>query len=74
VLDELSVASDIRAALLGEGGILGDIFNCALAYESGDWKRVRACAEHLRIAEASLPNIYRSAVLHAGDIFKVAAA
>ena len=74
VLDELSVTSDIRAALLGEDGVLSDIFKCTLAYENGNWEKVRECASKLRMEEAKLPEIYRSAVMQAGEVFKMASA
>jgi c-di-GMP-related signal transduction protein len=73
VLDELPVSSDIRAALLGNEGGLSEIFKCTMAYENGNWEKAFECASKLSVEEAELPEIYRSAVMQAGELFRMAA-
>jgi len=38
LIEGLPLAENIRAALIRREGELGEILNCVLAYESGDWK------------------------------------
>jgi len=39
-LNQLPLAEKIRAALLAREGILGEVLNCAIAFERGDWDTV----------------------------------
>jgi EAL and modified HD-GYP domain-containing signal transduction protein len=71
VLEELSVASDIRDALLGEDGLLGDIFHCTLAYESGNWEQVSELSGKLKLDQSHLPGIYRLALIKATEFSKI---
>lgn len=41
VIKDLPLSDNITFALLKREGILGDILNCATAYESGNWKEAR---------------------------------
>jgi c-di-GMP-related signal transduction protein len=74
VLEELCVTREIRTALLDEEGVLGEIFKCTLAYESGNW--IEACerAAKFRMKPTQLPGIYRTAVSHASEVFRMALA
>jgi c-di-GMP-related signal transduction protein len=67
VLEELVVANHIKAALMGEEGLLGDIFKCTLDYENGNWEQVSMWAAKLRLDEVRLPQIYRAAVAKANE-------
>jgi EAL and modified HD-GYP domain-containing signal transduction protein len=40
LLERLPLAPELRAALLGREGPLGEILSSTLAYERGDWERV----------------------------------
>ena len=41
VVERLPLASELRAALLEHRGTIGEALACTLAYERGDWGRVR---------------------------------
>ena len=74
ILEELSITREIKNALLGEHGLFGEIFKCALAYESGNWEEACERAAKLRVEDTQLPDMYRTAVNHASEVFKLALA
>jgi EAL and modified HD-GYP domain-containing signal transduction protein len=69
VLEQMSVAPEIRAALLSGEGRLGDVLATAVAYDRGDWERITALAGRLGVAEARLPEAYKRAMEWVGKIF-----
>lgn len=69
VLEQMSVAPEIREALLGGEGRLGDVLAMAMAYDRGDWERISALAARLGVAEPRLPEAYNRAMEWVGKIF-----
>jgi EAL and modified HD-GYP domain-containing signal transduction protein len=69
VLQQMSVAPEIREALLGGSGRLADVLATAVAYDRGDWDRVALLAARIGVAETSLPAAYGRAVAWVGQIF-----
>jgi EAL and modified HD-GYP domain-containing signal transduction protein len=72
VLAELSITREIKIALLRGEGMFGEIFKCALAYENGNWDEACERAAKLQIEDAQLPGMYRTAVSHASEAFRMA--
>jgi len=51
VLDQIPIAPDVKAALLGDAGPLRDVLELATAYGDFDWVRVSAAASRLSLDE-----------------------
>ena len=58
VLAKLPLAPELRSALLDHEGPLGEVLACALAYERGEWSRVRC----LNLSRADIKNAFLDAV------------
>lgn len=69
VLDDMPIADDIKAALLGEKGPLRDFLELALAHEEGDWEALSARTEKLKIEENHLPELYLKSLEWASESF-----
>jgi EAL and modified HD-GYP domain-containing signal transduction protein len=67
-LDQVSVAPDIRGALLGTAGksnVLAQVYELACAYEAGDWDGTVALASKLRIQLPVIGQAYAESTLWA---------
>lgn len=63
VLHELSLAGDLRAALLGEGvSLVAKILYLVKLYEHGSWQKAIQLARHLGLESVDLPNHYLKAI------------
>jgi EAL and modified HD-GYP domain-containing signal transduction protein len=62
ILEEIPIAEDAKAALLGEPGTMHDVLNLAVAYTMADWALVSESAGRLAIPEEWLPGFYESAL------------
>jgi EAL and modified HD-GYP domain-containing signal transduction protein len=62
ILHEIPIASDAKAALLGEPGPIRDMLDLATAYSTADWDSVAAAAARLGIREEWLPAFYEAAI------------
>jgi EAL and modified HD-GYP domain-containing signal transduction protein len=62
ILEEIPIADDAKAALLGEPGTMRDVLNLSVAYSMGDWPVVSESAAALSIPEEWLPGFYESAL------------
>jgi EAL and modified HD-GYP domain-containing signal transduction protein len=62
ILSDVPVSDDIKEALLGRPNLLHEVYESTLAYEQGDWERLKNLATHLGIDEAELPVRYLGAV------------
>lgn len=74
VLSDLSLADEVKGALMGKPEGLGRVLGLTLAYEHAEWDRLPALLERLEIDPMALPGIYREAVAWAGQIFQAAGA
>jgi EAL and modified HD-GYP domain-containing signal transduction protein len=63
ILEQIPLADDVKAALLGEPGPLHDALDAVRAYTAGQWKRVAECAGRLGIDEAVMPGLCTSSLL-----------
>ena len=62
ILEEIPIAADAKAALLGEPGPMHDVLELVIAYTVGNWPIVGACTNRLGISEDILPDLYESAI------------
>jgi EAL and modified HD-GYP domain-containing signal transduction protein len=62
VVHEITIAEEIRDALLGNQNKLRDIFDVAVKYEMGCWDALAADAKRLRIPENAIPELYVESV------------
>lgn len=67
LLRELGIEPVLRQALLGGQEKSSEVFQLAVAYESGNWEKAGAVARRLGIDEAMLPGCYREAVAWAEE-------
>ncbi len=63
-LNQLPLTEKVRAALLAREGILGQVLDCALAFERGDWDTVAACG----LDPSAIQNSYLQAISWAADM------
>ncbi len=59
ILQKLPFAKNIKEALLGQVGPLGDVLKIAIAYERGGWQDLSALCARVGIPEEALPPLYR---------------
>ena len=64
LLSPLPLSDEINQALLERKGMMGDVLNCAIAYEKGDWDNVK-----MDLPSADIQNIYLDALGWAKEIF-----
>ena len=58
VLDSLPLSPEVRSALLDRVGLLGEVLECVIAFEQGEWKAVQ-CAQ---IDPSVIQNAYLEAI------------
>lgn len=68
ILQDLPIAEDIKAALLGEENIFRSISELILCYEKADWKNFSSFSKRLGLREEEIPPIYANAVIDAANI------
>ncbi len=71
IMKEISVAPDVRDALLGADTPLGRLLKLTIAYERGDWDEVAARLEGFAGARDDVAWAYRDAVQWANDSFSL---
>jgi EAL and modified HD-GYP domain-containing signal transduction protein len=62
ILDQVPIADDAKAALLGQPGPLRKVLDLASAYLAGEWNDVDAGAQALGIRGSSLPGMFTAAI------------
>lgn len=70
ILEELPISIDIKAALLGQPGVMRDMFCLIVAYEKGEWEEVSLYAERCNVKETDIPEIYFEAVQWAEKLMR----
>jgi len=70
VVPLLGLASDLREALLAQGGPLGPPLAAALAYENTDWPAVNAACQQAGLPEAKAISAYRQALAWAETVLQ----
>jgi EAL and modified HD-GYP domain-containing signal transduction protein len=67
VLSKLPLAKEIKDALVGEPGILGEYLNLVKYYEQAQWQPANALIEKFGLANANVPDAYHEAVQWANE-------
>jgi len=62
LLMEIPLDTDIKKALLGEENRFGELYQCVLAYERGEWSKLSEHGKKFKITEALLSQLYLGAV------------
>ena len=62
ILAKVPVDDVVREALCGETNILQDCLQLVQGFERGDWKAVRAFANHYKLKQSQLHNLYNQAI------------
>ncbi len=73
LLEQLSVADDVRAALLGDtpaGGAIADVYALVRANEQAEWDALVAAARRLSVPSQRIADLYLEAVRWADDVFR----
>jgi c-di-GMP-related signal transduction protein len=73
ILENLPLAPDVKAALLGESGPLREVYQLAVDYLAGEWAPVPERAHRLGISESGLPDLYEEALAWCGESRRFAA-
>lgn len=61
VIDELRITPDMRAALVGYEGRMGEILSAVIAYDNGDWEHVRVTdVPDALLRDAYLESLHRT--------------
>jgi c-di-GMP-related signal transduction protein len=74
ILEEVPVAADVKAALLGKPCRLRAVHELILAYENGDWDEIGRRSEALAVDESAVAEAYLSAVEWASQTYQISAA
>ncbi|MCT4661509.1 MAG: EAL domain-containing protein [Tissierellales bacterium] len=62
ILNELPLAKDIKAAMLGEENEMYTLYQLIINYEKGSWDEVSIMADQIGISINKLPNYYMDAI------------
>lgn len=62
ILSQMPIDRDVKAALTGQPGRLGQVYKLIVSYERGDWEACSQALVGLGLAEESLPTLYLAAL------------
>ncbi|MFQ5598123.1 MAG: EAL and HDOD domain-containing protein [Nitrospiria bacterium] len=62
VLGKIPIAEDIKTALIEREGRLGEVYKLVLAYERGDWEKLKDLCKKLGMDEAGFSQFYMQAI------------
>lgn len=71
VLQEIGLAPELKAALLGEPGPLASILNVAIGYEAGNWELFEESKKGRDLDEKAIPPLHLEAVKAAEEFLRV---
>lgn len=69
ILEELPISDDIKNALVGRRGLMGEVLKLAIFYEKGDWNQVFASVSKLKSVEDQLPELFIKTLERTHQIF-----
>ncbi len=72
VLSEMLLPDEVQSALLREEGLMGEMLTYIKQYEEGEWSVPDSLCEAYGINQQRLVALYRKAVNHADEAFRVA--
>lgn len=68
-LDEVAIAPEIRAAILGDTSHLGRVLQLVIALEQGEWTKVNQLVSSLGVADPALSRLYGESIRWVEQIF-----
>jgi c-di-GMP-related signal transduction protein len=68
LLERVPVDSETKAALLGQTGGLGALYQLMLAQESGEWAKASALTKDLGLSDDSVGNAWWRAMIWAQEV------
>ena len=69
ILEQLPISDDIKNALVGRQGLMGEVLKLVIFYEMGDWNQVFACVSKLKSVENHLPELFIKTLERTNQIF-----
>ena len=69
ILVQLPISEDIKNALVGRRGLMGEVLKLVIFYEMGDWNQVFACVSKLKTVEEHLPELFIKTLERTNQIF-----
>ena len=66
-LVKLPLAKEIKDALVGEPGLLGEYLTLVKCYEQAQWQPANVLIEKFSLANANIPDAYHEAVQWANE-------
>ena len=68
ILEDISISSEVKDAILGGESSLQQVYKFIIAYENGQWDQVKSYAEELEFDINIAPNIYLAATAWVTEI------
>ncbi len=68
-LQELPFPTRLKTTLLGEKSKFREVYDLILFYEKGEWEKIRAAAEKLRLGEEEVVEAYAKTLDMTNKIF-----
>jgi EAL and modified HD-GYP domain-containing signal transduction protein len=62
ILEDIPVAPAVKAALLGERNLYGDVFDLVVSYERANWTSIPGLALKVGIDYAGMPQLYAKSI------------
>ena len=69
ILIQLPISDDIKNALVGRQGLMGEVLKLVIFYEMGDWNQVSDCVSKLKSVESELPELFIKTLKKTNQIF-----
>lgn len=69
ILVQLPISDDIKNALVGRQGLMGEVLKLVIFYEMGDWNQVSDCVSKLKSVESELPELFIKTLEKTNQIF-----
>jgi len=71
ILEGMSLSNEVRDALLGSDSPLAEALAVVQAFETGTWDAIAHFAESARVAEGTLPPLYRAALQRGDELLAI---
>lgn len=70
IMEEIPIEPKLKEALLGEENDYSTILSFILAYEKGDWSKVKELTKDLGLKSERIPNLYESSIQWTQNLFQ----
>lgn len=62
IMEEIPIQEEVKAALLGEENIYAALLSFIVAYEKGDWPKVKDLTVALNLNEKTIPSLFQTSI------------